>query len=235
MRLLSISRSAEPSVEPVSLADALNFLRVDNAGEGALVSLLIASARQVVELYTGRALITQAFTLKAPSWEYLYGEAYSAGDLSAAYGQAAYSEPSWIADFRAGNPSVIWLPFAPLVAIASVKYYPADGGSQATFSSGSYTAVCVNDLVSPGGVMLKSTASWPSLADRPDAVEINFTAGHGAAATAVPANLRHAVLILAKSYYDGGREVVDVRQAVSEIPLGVRHMMESRRAGGWIS
>lgn len=50
--------------EPVTLAEAKAHCRVDNSDEDELFTAYIASARQMVEAYTGRALITTAYTMK---------------------------------------------------------------------------------------------------------------------------------------------------------------------------
>jgi len=50
--------------EPVSLAEAKTYLRVDIADDDGLISTLITSAREYCESVTGRALATQ-------SWEYI--------------------------------------------------------------------------------------------------------------------------------------------------------------------
>jgi len=50
-----------PAVEPVSLADAKLFLKVDDSADDALITSLIISARESIELYTGRMLINQTW------------------------------------------------------------------------------------------------------------------------------------------------------------------------------
>lgn len=52
-----------PAEEPVSLAEAKLFLRVDSVDEDTLIAALITSARTSAETVTGRALITQ-------TWDY---------------------------------------------------------------------------------------------------------------------------------------------------------------------
>lgn len=54
---------AGPGDEPVSLAEAKAFCRIDGTDEDALVSALIAAARLHVESITGRALLTQTWRL----------------------------------------------------------------------------------------------------------------------------------------------------------------------------
>ena len=53
-----------PSVEPITLTEAKLYLRVTHAAEDALITSLIAAARQWVETYTRRALCTQTWDLR---------------------------------------------------------------------------------------------------------------------------------------------------------------------------
>jgi hypothetical protein len=54
---------AGPGEEPVTLAEAKAFARIDGTEEDALVGALIAAARLHVESVTGRALVTQTWRL----------------------------------------------------------------------------------------------------------------------------------------------------------------------------
>lgn len=54
---------APPGEEPVTLAEAKAFCRIDGSDEDALVNALIAAARLQVESLTGCALITQTWRL----------------------------------------------------------------------------------------------------------------------------------------------------------------------------
>ncbi len=58
------SLTTAPASEPVTLAEAKLFCRIDTDSDDALVTALITSARQTVEKQTGRALITQTWTAK---------------------------------------------------------------------------------------------------------------------------------------------------------------------------
>jgi len=59
---------AGPAEEPVSLAEARAFLRLDDTAEDGLVTTLIAAARLHVESVTGRALVEQSWRLVLDSW-----------------------------------------------------------------------------------------------------------------------------------------------------------------------
>ena len=54
------SVTTEPTTEPVSLAEAKLFARIDTVDDDALVTALIIAARQNVEGQTGRTFITTA-------------------------------------------------------------------------------------------------------------------------------------------------------------------------------
>lgn len=60
--LFRYSLTTAPAVEPVTLAEAKLFCRIDEAADDALVTALIIAARQTVEKQTGRALIEQTWT-----------------------------------------------------------------------------------------------------------------------------------------------------------------------------
>ena len=63
-----MTRLTAPAVEPVTVAEAKAHLRVTSTNEDALISNLIASAREEVEAATGIALITQDWRLYLDAW-----------------------------------------------------------------------------------------------------------------------------------------------------------------------
>jgi len=65
---MTIYLLAGPAEEPVSLAEAKAFLRLDDTAEDALVTTLITAARLHVEGTTARALIAQTWRLVLDGW-----------------------------------------------------------------------------------------------------------------------------------------------------------------------
>lgn len=192
----SLVRVTDAATEPVTLAEAQSWLRVDSSDDATEIETLITAARQAVEQATGRALISQTWRVRQSVWP---------------------------------DGAVIELPTSPLISVESVKYSPASGAAQATFSSSSYHVVTDSE---PGLVVLKSDTDWPDIYDRPDAVEVNFTAGYADAAS-VPKILRHAVLLMLAHLYENRAAVSP--GTVTEIPYTVKHLLESHRVGGWIA
>lgn len=123
---------------------------------------------------------------------------------------------------------VLLIDRAPLVAVSSVKYYAEGATTLTTLSSADYLVIAGTE---PGRVQI--TADLPALADRADAVQVEFTAGV-ASPELIPPTLRHAVRLLALHFHEL-RTPVNVGNIVNEIPLGLRHLLESQRLGGWVA
>lgn len=86
----------------------------------------------------------------------------------------------------------IRVPRPPLQSVSWVKYYDA-AGVQQTLDPAKYHVAPAGE---PGRIVLKSESVWPEVQDgRPEAVEVQFVAGYGAA-SAVPAAAKAAILVV---------------------------------------
>lgn len=143
--------------------------------------------------------------------------------------EAAMSGPDGLAgvalinqdwDFWTKLPSaddaVIRIPFYPAVTLVEVSYLDADGVTQ---------TMDVADLVlraMPRQTEVTPVAAWPAMADRPDALRIRITYGHGTAVTDVPQSALLAAKLLLAHYYTN-RGIVGGRG--EEMPMGVASLL----------
>lgn len=65
---MSLVLNTPPSVEPVTLDQAKAHLRIDSGDDDALITALISAARARAEWHTGRAFVTQGWTLWLDDW-----------------------------------------------------------------------------------------------------------------------------------------------------------------------
>lgn len=116
------------------------------------------------------------------------------------------------ATMRTWPGPAIELPVLPVTAVDSVSYY--DSNNQLQILSSSTYALDADDWTAT--IELNTGYSWPSIYDRADAVQIEFTAGY----VAMPPALSHAVLLLLGHAYEN-REA-SIQAALEEMPFGVQ-------------
>jgi uncharacterized phiE125 gp8 family phage protein len=114
----------------------------------------------------------------------------------------------------------------PLQSITSIKYVDEDG-VETTYSSVNYL---VDTYSQPGRVRLKSDASWPSATLREmNGLAIRFVAGYGAAGSAVPVQLRQAILLLVGHWYENREPVLTTGMMAAPLPLTVDALFRNWR------
>ena len=176
--------------------------------ENVATAALIATAREMIENFTGRTLLRTSWLLSSDTWT---GEGYHAYNQNYLHPASGYE---------------VLLDRSPLVSVEYVKYWPADGTAQVTLDSSAYNIIAAT---TPGRLQLIDAA--PALAFRADAVQIAFTAGL-ATAELVPRTLRHAILLLVATLYENRQAAAEVKSIV-DIPFGLQHLLQSQRIGGW--
>jgi uncharacterized phiE125 gp8 family phage protein len=119
------------------------------------------------------------------------------------------------------------LPRAPLSSISNIKYLDTDGAEQ-TFSSSAYSAKDVGVAGAFGRVALNPDYDWPEVGDYRGAFYVTYVAGFGAAATAIPADLRLAVLWLAAWWYEA-RLPVGAGNGANELPHHLAALIDAHR------
>lgn len=120
---------------------------------------------------------------------------------------------------------VISLPFGPVQSITSVKYRDAAGVEQ-TLSSSLY----VSDVVStPSRVILKDGVSWPEVWRDGNAVTVEFVAGYGDQPSAVPGDLKHAIMLLVGHYYENREDIFVGNIDARHLPKAVDYLVMPHR------
>lgn len=108
----------------------------------------------------------------------------------------------------------------PLISVEAVRVFDAHG-TPSLWSPDEYRIDTGSD---PGRIVPVAPFDLPRPGRRASGIEIDFTAGYGAAPEDVPAPLSEAVLRLAAHAY-GGRHAPEAARGEGELPDGVAHLI----------
>lgn len=118
----------------------------------------------------------------------------------------------------------IELPQPPFIDINYVEYMDTAGELQ-TLDDASYRV----ESDSFGPACLSFVGELPSvMADRGNAVQVSYTAGYGESAAAVPANARHALLLLIAHWWENREAVGTVG---GHIEAGLSSLLRTLKTG----
>jgi uncharacterized phiE125 gp8 family phage protein len=95
--------------------------------------------------------------------------------------------------------SFIDFPRPPLISVESVKYYDFED-TETVFASSNYSLDLISEI---GRLALNYGITWPTVTLRPlNAVIIDFTAGYGVDADAVPDSVKNAIYLYCTYMYE---------------------------------
>jgi len=174
-----------PVAEPVSALDVKSQLELDvsDTAKDSQIELTITAAREMVEEYTGLALITQTWKLTLDHWPNDRQEWWDG------VRQGSIDEL-----MQSGRADQVLLPRYPLQTVDAIN---SDG-----------VAVTVADVFiadtqqKPGRLIVKRGATWPTALDNANGIDIEYTAGYGTSASDVPAALRLAIIQMAAYMFE---------------------------------
>lgn len=184
----AISVYAAPAEEPITATEAKSHARVDTSADDTLITAMIVAARQEAESWLRRYLVTQTIDMYMDAWP--------------------------CANYLAGHALPIYLLGGPAQSVSSVQYRASDG-TLTTWASTNYHA----DLVSiTPRIVLADGVSYPTLqVNRPNAIQIRYITGYGAAST-VPAAIKTALAMRVADMYEHREARLDSIAAAEDNP-----------------
>lgn len=162
---MALKIKTSPTLEPVSLIEAKELLRIDDADNDTLISSMINAVRQRAEEWTGRAFLTQTWTLWLDQFPFRNG-------------------------INSLNGRVIVIPRPPMQSVTFIKTYDTEN-APSIFDTSDYF---VDTPTSPGRIALNENSSWPTGLRKFSAVEIEFISGYGSLASDVPEGIKQGML-----------------------------------------
>lgn len=119
----------------------------------------------------------------------------------------------------------IEIPVTPLLSVVSVKYRDTADVLQ-TWSSSDYVVDApAGPDASAGRVYPKFDKDYPAALCRPDAVEVEFTAGYGATPESVPQKIRQALLLLVEHWYTNRGVASEIE--LKSVPVAAEALLDS--------
>jgi uncharacterized phiE125 gp8 family phage protein len=206
MRYRSLARATEPAVEPVSVSEAKQHLRVDISDDDTYIAGLISTARRYAEEYLDRSLIHTQWTMRLDTFPY---------------------------EFELPRPPMAT---SGTLTATSVTYTVDPGGAggtsvltTATLSTSTYR---VDRDATPGRIRTVYGGTWPSHLADPNAVSVTWWGGYGASGAEVPAQIRSAILMLVAYLYEQ-RSTVLVGSISKELEYATKALLDSCKWGSY--
>lgn len=218
--MISLVRTVNPTVEPVTVAEAKVQCRVDISDDDSFIQSLITAARQHVESRTNRSLLQQTWKV---SFDRFPG--YQPWNLGSPFAPVVGRQ--FATEYVAGRymqPPLL-LPRPRLIEVLSLEYYDI-GGNLQTLDPSAYV---VGGDAEPATIFPVPFTWWPAtIWGRPDAVQVTYTAGYGTTADTVPEALKLAIRGLVAHWYENRESSVltNSSNAVTTIPQFVDALLE---------
>lgn len=125
----------------------------------------------------------------------------------------------WSSRARGFIPSVLRLPFSRITAIDEIRFISPEGAAETVAPDHYIKVKSGRDTL----IHLLSGKVWPSVADRPDAVDVRFTAGFEDV-DSVPGDIKSAARLLIGHFFHN-REAAAAGDVPQEIALGVERLV----------
>jgi uncharacterized phiE125 gp8 family phage protein len=139
--------------------------------------------------------------------------------------QTILAQASSFDDFAPDGNGLLRVNRSPVQSVAFIKYYPADGGALTTIAAEDYRVLTAAEPI----IIQHVDSVWPSTADRIDAVQISFVAGHNDN-NPPPLGYMHAMKMLVAHLYEERKPIAF--STPQELPYSLQHLIEMHRVEG---
>jgi uncharacterized phiE125 gp8 family phage protein len=188
-----------PAVEPVTLAEIKAHCRVTHNDDDTYLLGLVGACREYAETLTRRSFVSTTWRYTLDSW------------------------PSSRTGNFGSTLDAMSLPRSPVASVTSITYLDTAEVSR-TLAATVYELSLSSE---PSIIRLRYGQSWPSVLSHLEAITVEFVAGYGASATAVPETLKAAIKLHVAYLYET-REVMNPADlAVRALSIGYDALIAS--------
>lgn len=172
-----VVQTALPAAEPISLAVAKNYLRVDAdwTGDDQHISGLISAAREYAERITGKCLAQRTMRQVLDSMPYYTDTIQS----QLAYPPSYYSLPRYSTTLW-NYSQMIKLFYPPVISVQRIRFIAANGNAEVLDQD---TDFILDRISQPARIFPVPGQFWPPNYYTPNSCEIDYTAGYLPAAS----------------------------------------------------
>lgn len=110
---------------------------------------------------------------------------------------------------------------SPVIGITHIKYFDSNDTEQ-TLASSNYI---LDNVSQPARIGIAVNGTLPDIADRINAVHVEYKVGYGITSDFVPEGIKQAVLITIGNFYENRQTVITGRTA-TELPLSSQYLLE---------
>lgn len=190
---LALKQVTGPAIQPVTLAEAKEFLRITGTADDTLITFLIEAATRKTENYLNRFLITQTYNVTMdhiPLWE---RDSRDLGGSNGAWWDGV--KQGAISSIRS-EPNFFHLPRGPVQSVTTFTIFDRDDVSSL------FTNFNLDKETDAARIFLKIGSVWPTNLRDVNAIQLKVVYGFGSATTDVPSDIVTAIKILLFEIYE---------------------------------
>ena len=196
---LALKQVSAPAIEPVTLAEAKEFLRITGSADDALINSLIIAVTRKTENYLNRFLITQTWNVTIDHIPLRERDSRDLGGSNGAWWDGV--KQGAISSLRS-EPDFFHLPRGPVQSVTTFTVFDRDDVSSL------FTNFNLDKETDAARIFLKIGSVWPTNLRDINAIQLKVIYGFGSATTDVPSDITTAIkILLFEIYEDRGCDV----------------------------